>query len=48
LPVGTCIFSGIATPMPLKIKIDELPDNEKPDSKTLKFSDITNEKEIDF
>jgi DNA helicase HerA-like ATPase len=43
LPVGTCIFSGIATPMPLKIKIDELPDNEKPDSKTLKFADITNE-----
>lgn len=48
LPVGTCIFSGIATPMPLKIKIDELPDDEKPDSKTLKFSDITKENEIDF
>jgi hypothetical protein len=44
LPVGTCIFSGIATPMPLKIKIDELPDNEKPDSKTLEFKDITSEK----
>jgi hypothetical protein len=48
LPVGTCIFSGIATPMPLKIKIEELPDNEKPASKTLKFSDITSEYEIDF
>ncbi|MDR0605137.1 MAG: DUF87 domain-containing protein [Bacteroidales bacterium] len=45
LPVGTCIFSGIATPMPLKIKIDELPDDEKPDSNTLKFSDITKEAE---
>lgn len=41
LPVGTCIFSGIATPMPLKIKIDELPDNQKPDSHTLKFEKIT-------
>jgi hypothetical protein len=51
LPVGTCVFSGIATPMPLKIRIDELPDDEKPASKTLKFSDITSEyveSEIDF
>ena len=40
LPVGTCIFSGIATPMPLKIKIEELPDNQKPHSRTLKFQDI--------
>jgi hypothetical protein len=48
LPVGTCIFSGIATPMPLKIKIDELSDDEKPASKTLKFGDITSEYEIDF
>jgi len=40
LPVGTCIFSGIATPMPLKLKIDELPDVNKPDSNTLKFSKI--------
>lgn len=37
LPVGTCIFSGIATPMPLKIKITELPDHKKPESQTLKF-----------
>ncbi len=40
LPVGTCVFSGIATPMPIKIKIDELPDHKKPDSHTLKFNDI--------
>ncbi len=41
LPVGTCVFSGIATPMPLKIKIDELQDEQKPDSHTLKFEKIT-------
>jgi uncharacterized protein len=40
LSVGTCIFSGIATPMPLKLKITELPNNKKPFSHTLKFSDI--------
>ncbi len=41
LPVGTCVFSGIATPMPLKIKINELKDDQKPDSNTLKFEKIT-------
>jgi len=41
LPVGTCIFSGIITPMPMRISIYELPDNEKPDSSTLKFDDLT-------
>jgi DNA helicase HerA-like ATPase len=41
LPVGTCVFSGIATPMPLKLKIEELPDAQKPDSNTLKFGAIT-------
>jgi len=46
LPVGTCIFSGIATPMPLKIKIDELNENLKPQSKTLKFGDIIGENVI--
>jgi len=46
LPVGTCIFSGVATPMPLKIKIDELPDMKKPKSYTLKYENITTE--IDF
>jgi DNA helicase HerA-like ATPase len=44
LSVGTCIFSGIATPMPLKIKIYELIDEQKPDSLTLKFEDIIEEK----
>lgn len=43
LSVGTCIFSGIATPMPLKININELPDDQKPDSQTLKFEDLIKE-----
>ncbi len=37
LSIGTCIFSGIATPMPLKVRINELPDLQKPDSHTIKF-----------
>ncbi len=40
LPVGTCIFSGIATPMPLKLKIDELSETNKPESRTQKFSNL--------
>jgi DNA helicase HerA-like ATPase len=44
LPVGTCIFSGIVTPMPMRISIFELPDNEKPDSSTLKFENLTKTK----
>jgi DNA helicase HerA-like ATPase len=43
LPVGTCIFSGIVTPMPIRMTISELPDKEKPDSSTIKFEDITDE-----
>ncbi len=42
LSIGTCIFSGIVTPMPLKVRIDELPDNQKPDSKTIKFESFIN------
>lgn len=42
LPVGTCVFSGIATPMPLKLKIDELPNKNKPDSKNHEFGKILN------
>ncbi|HAM38319.1 MAG: ATPase [Elusimicrobia bacterium RIFOXYD2_FULL_34_15] len=42
LPVGTCIFSGTATSMPLKLKITELPINKKPDSLTLEFKNILN------
>lgn len=40
LPVGTCIFSGIATQLPLKIEIFELYDDNKPNSKTINLLDI--------
>ena len=40
LPIGTCIFSGIATPMPLKIKVTELPEERKPDSHTLEYRNL--------
>ena len=43
LPIGTCIFSGIATPIPLKLKIEELPDEQKPDSHTLQFEKVSGE-----
>jgi len=42
LSIGTCIFSGIATPMPLKVRINELPDLQKPDSHTIKFESFIN------
>lgn len=40
LPVGTCIFSGIATQLPLKINIKELSDDVQPKSKTMEFKEI--------
>ena len=40
LPIGTCIFSGIATQLPLKIKVKELEDHAQPHSKTIRFQDI--------
>ena len=48
LPVGTCVFSGIATPMPLKIRIDELPEKSKPKSQTFKYNDIMTKDDIEF
>jgi hypothetical protein len=39
LPTGTCIFSGIAGQMPLKLAIKPLEEQLKPRSKTLQFSD---------
>ena len=47
LPVGTCIFSGIATPMPLKLAIQELPDPCKPKSQTLRFEDVVGKPDPD-
>jgi DNA helicase HerA-like ATPase len=40
LPTGTCIFSGIAAQMPLKLNIKALPDAARPKSATRKFGDI--------
>jgi uncharacterized protein len=40
LPTGTCVFSGVAAQMPLKINIKELEDKHKPKSDTLKLSNI--------
>lgn len=38
LPTGTCIFSGIATQLPLKLKIDRLNDECQPHSSTFEFN----------
>ena len=40
LSTGTCIFSGIVSPMPLKLRVTELPSNQKPRSKTITFNDL--------
>lgn len=40
LPTGTCVFSGVATQIPLKININELPNKLKPSSETLCFSQL--------
>ena len=43
LPTGTCIFSGVATQMPLKISIKELDGHLKPTSETIKLSDLASD-----
>lgn len=43
LPTGTCIFSGVATQMPMKLNVRELEDHRKPKSDTRKFSVIVPE-----
>lgn len=40
LPTGTCIFSGVASQMPLKINVKPLNENSRPQSGTRRFSDI--------
>ncbi|PHM65715.1 ATPase [Xenorhabdus stockiae] len=40
LATGTCIFSGVVCPMPLKLRIAELGENEKPQSHTLTFEEL--------
>lgn len=43
LPVGTCIFSGVATQMPLRLAFNLLPDAQQPMSQTRKLSDLVPE-----
>lgn len=40
LPVGTCIFSGVATQMPLKLAINLLPLSQQPKSETQRFKKL--------
>jgi uncharacterized protein len=40
LPTGTCIFSGIAGQMPLKLEIFPLEERLRPRSSTVQFKDI--------
>lgn len=44
LPVGTCIFGGTATQLPVKIHFYELPKNKQPKSHTRKYSDLFDNK----
>ena len=39
LPTGVCIFSGISTQIPLKLKIHPLEEKQQPNSNTFKFFD---------
>jgi hypothetical protein len=40
LPTGTCIFSGIAGQMPLKMVVRPLEESFQPRSSTVQFSEI--------
>ncbi|MBN9263252.1 MAG: ATP-binding protein, partial [Hyphomicrobium sp.] len=40
LPIGTCIFSGVAGQMPLKLRVRPLEEHKQPRSNTLRFSTI--------
>ncbi len=43
LPTGACIFSGVASQMPLKINVKELAHSAKPKSHTRRFKDLVPE-----
>ncbi|MGC0880377.1 hypothetical protein WKG84_23125 [Pantoea agglomerans] len=45
LSTGTCIFSGVVCPMPLKLRVAELPTEEKPKSNTISFNDLMPERQ---
>ena len=40
LPTGTCVFSGMASQMPLKIDVKALADEKRPVSSTRQFSEV--------
>lgn len=40
LPTGTCIFSGVASAMPIKLNVTALSDQQRPDSTTRSFGVI--------
>ncbi|MGB2578710.1 hypothetical protein AAIR98_000629 [Elusimicrobium simillimum] len=44
LPIGTCIFSGTATQLPIKLNISELTDDKKPESNTLQYKTLVKER----
>lgn len=43
LPTGTCIFSGVAGQMPLKLRVKALSSSEQPRSNTLRFETLFDE-----
>ena len=48
LPTGTCIFSGMAGQMPMKLAMKPLPDMQQPKSTTRKLSDLVPPVEADL
>lgn len=40
LPTGTCVFSGVASGMPVRLNMRLLPEEARPQSKTREFKDI--------
>lgn len=40
LSTGTCIFSGVVCPMPLKLRVTELDDDDKPQNHTISFNEL--------
>ncbi|CDH20687.1 conserved hypothetical protein [Xenorhabdus bovienii str. kraussei Quebec] len=48
LPTGTCIFSGVVCSMPLKLRITELDEKNKPRSQTISFDELLPDYGMDF
>ncbi len=47
LPVGTCIFSGVLTQLPIKLNVNELDEMSKPQSNTIKYAELLKSDVID-